>query len=229
MPPVASASLLIAMWYFASCEDSAGRAKLNILLCRGRGALSEESCEVHERERPNGWKKIGRVALYTVKGRGRKSQVRTAAEADALAVNAKLKALEGQKAALEDKLVATPDAEPLLHPALATIYRGTVERLEVSLRQPDTGIGGGLQPPRIDFAAHNDLIIIDPIASWICALFARLSCRIWAGARCPLAVAFNAPSAQLLRHIRLSLPPDGEANAPTSTGLTEECSVMPRR
>jgi len=58
--------------------------------------------------------------------------------ADALAVNAKLKALEGQKAALEDKLVATPDAEPLLHPALATIYRGTVERLEVSLRQPDT-------------------------------------------------------------------------------------------
>jgi site-specific DNA recombinase len=85
------------------------------------------------------WKKIGRVALYTVKGRGRKSQVRTAAEADALAVNAKLKALEGQKAALEDKLVATPDAEPLLHPALATIYQGTVERLEVSLRQPDTG------------------------------------------------------------------------------------------
>ena len=59
--------------------------------------------------------------------------------ADALAVNAKLKSLEGQKAALEDKLVATPDAEPLLHPALATIYRGTVERLEVSLRQPDTG------------------------------------------------------------------------------------------
>ena len=57
----------------------------------------------------------------------------------ALAVNAKLKVLGGQKAALEDKLVATPDAEPLLHPALATIYRATVERLEASLRQSDTG------------------------------------------------------------------------------------------
>ncbi len=56
-----------------------------------------------------------------------------------LAVNAKLKVLGGQKAALEDKLVATPDAEPLLHPALATIYRATVERLEASLRQSDTG------------------------------------------------------------------------------------------
>ncbi|MGC1180082.1 MAG: recombinase family protein [Methyloceanibacter sp.] len=59
--------------------------------------------------------------------------------ADALAVNAKLKALEGQKAALEDKLVATPDAGPLLHPALATVYRDMVERLEASLRQPDIG------------------------------------------------------------------------------------------
>ncbi len=59
--------------------------------------------------------------------------------ADALAVNTKLKALEGQKAGLEDKLAATPDAEPLLHPALATIYRDKVERLEASLRQPDTG------------------------------------------------------------------------------------------
>jgi site-specific DNA recombinase len=59
--------------------------------------------------------------------------------ADALAVNAKLKALEGQKAALEDKLVATPDAGPLLHPALATTYRDMVERLEASLRQPDIG------------------------------------------------------------------------------------------
>ena len=59
--------------------------------------------------------------------------------ADALAVNTKLKALEGQKAALEDKLVAAPGAEPLLHPALATIYRDKVERLEASLRQSDTG------------------------------------------------------------------------------------------
>jgi hypothetical protein len=47
-------------------------------------------------------------------------------------------ALEGQKAALEDKLAATPDAEPLLHPALATIYRNMVEKLEISLRQPET-------------------------------------------------------------------------------------------
>jgi site-specific DNA recombinase len=58
--------------------------------------------------------------------------------ADALAVNAKLKVLEAQKAALEDKLAETPDAEPLLHPALATIYRDTVEKLETSLRQPET-------------------------------------------------------------------------------------------
>jgi site-specific DNA recombinase len=41
--------------------------------------------------------------------------------ADALAVNTKLKALEGQKAGLEDKLAAAPDAVPLLHPALARI------------------------------------------------------------------------------------------------------------
>ena len=58
--------------------------------------------------------------------------------ADALALNAKLKVLEGQKAALEDKLAATPDAEPLLHPALATIYQNMVEKLDVSLRQPET-------------------------------------------------------------------------------------------
>jgi hypothetical protein len=59
--------------------------------------------------------------------------------ADALAVNTRLKALEGQKAALEDRLVAAPDAGPLLHPALPTIYRDMVERLEASLRQPDIG------------------------------------------------------------------------------------------
>jgi site-specific DNA recombinase len=59
--------------------------------------------------------------------------------ADALAINSKLKALEGQKAGLEDKLTMAPDAEPLLHPALATIYRNQVERLETSLRQPDVG------------------------------------------------------------------------------------------
>ena len=58
--------------------------------------------------------------------------------ANALAVNAKLNALEGQKAALENKLTATPDAEPLLHPALATIYRNVVKELETLLRQPET-------------------------------------------------------------------------------------------
>jgi DNA invertase Pin-like site-specific DNA recombinase len=59
--------------------------------------------------------------------------------ADALALNTKLKLLEGQKAALEDKLAASPDAEPLLHPALARVYRDTVEGLEALLRQPETG------------------------------------------------------------------------------------------
>ena len=58
--------------------------------------------------------------------------------ADALAINFKLKALEGQKARLEDKLVKAPDAEPLIHPALATIYRDKVEKLEASLCQPET-------------------------------------------------------------------------------------------
>ena len=46
--------------------------------------------------------------------------------ADALAVNTKLKELEARQAALTDKLGGTPDAEPLLHPALATIYRDKV-------------------------------------------------------------------------------------------------------
>jgi site-specific DNA recombinase len=59
--------------------------------------------------------------------------------ADALALNAKLKTLEEQKAVLESKLKATPAAEPLLHPALATIYRNKVERLEASLNEPSTG------------------------------------------------------------------------------------------
>jgi site-specific DNA recombinase len=48
--------------------------------------------------------------------------------ADALALNTKLKLLEGQKAELEDKLAARPHSEPLLHPALARIYRDTVEK-----------------------------------------------------------------------------------------------------
>ncbi len=34
--------------------------------------------------------------------------------------------------------MATPDAEPLLHPALATIYRQMIENLEASLRQSET-------------------------------------------------------------------------------------------
>jgi site-specific DNA recombinase len=59
--------------------------------------------------------------------------------ADALALNTKLKTLEEQKAVLESKLTATPAAEPLLHPALATIYRNKVERLEASLNEPSTG------------------------------------------------------------------------------------------
>ena len=35
--------------------------------------------------------------------------------------------------------MSSPDPEPLLHPALARIYRDTVERLEALLRQPDSG------------------------------------------------------------------------------------------
>jgi site-specific DNA recombinase len=57
---------------------------------------------------------------------------------DALAVNTKLKELEARQVVLTDKLGATSDAEPLLHPALATIYRDKVARLEHALRTPDT-------------------------------------------------------------------------------------------
>ena len=42
------------------------------------------------------------------------------------------------EAALTDKLGATPDAEPLLHPALAAIYRDKVGRLKQALRTPGT-------------------------------------------------------------------------------------------
>jgi site-specific DNA recombinase len=59
--------------------------------------------------------------------------------ADALALNAKLKTLEEQKAILENKLKLAPAPEPLLHPALAAIYRNKVERLEASLNEPSTG------------------------------------------------------------------------------------------
>jgi site-specific DNA recombinase len=58
--------------------------------------------------------------------------------ADALAVNAKLKLLEEQRVLLEAKIAATPDSEPLLHPALSTVYRNAVEKLETLLRHPDT-------------------------------------------------------------------------------------------
>ena len=58
--------------------------------------------------------------------------------ANALAVNAKLQALEANKAVLIDKLSTIPAAEPLLHPALATVYRNKVACLEHALRAPDT-------------------------------------------------------------------------------------------
>ena len=58
--------------------------------------------------------------------------------ADALALNAKLKTLEEQKAILENKLKLAPDPEPLLHPGLAAVYRNKVERLEASLNEPST-------------------------------------------------------------------------------------------
>jgi site-specific DNA recombinase len=91
---------------------------------RQRSALATEK-ETLQRELARVTKQIDRDAI--IEG------------ADALALNAKLKELEGQKAALADKLAATPEAEPLFHPALATIYRDTVEKLDASLRQPDTG------------------------------------------------------------------------------------------
>jgi site-specific DNA recombinase len=58
--------------------------------------------------------------------------------ADAMAINVKLKELETKKAALEDKWSSVPPAEPLLHPGLARIYRDKVERLERTVRAPDT-------------------------------------------------------------------------------------------
>jgi site-specific DNA recombinase len=93
---------------------------------RARSALASEK-ETLQRELARVAKQIDKLVEAIIEG------------ADALALNAKLKVLEGEKAGLEDKLVATTDAKPLLHPALATIYRETVEKLEASLRQPDTG------------------------------------------------------------------------------------------
>jgi site-specific DNA recombinase len=57
--------------------------------------------------------------------------------ANARAVNSKLLELEAKKAAVTDKLRTTPAAEPLLHPALATIYREKVTHLEHALRAPN--------------------------------------------------------------------------------------------
>src|SRR5262245_47764800 len=93
---------------------------------RQRSALAREK-ETLQEELVRVTKQIDKLVEAIIQG------------ADALAVNTRLKALEGQKAGLEDKLVAVPDAEPLLHPALATIYRDKVARLEASLGQPDTG------------------------------------------------------------------------------------------
>jgi site-specific DNA recombinase len=93
---------------------------------RQRSALATEK-ETLQRELARVVKQIDKLVDAIIEG------------ADALALNAKLKELEGQKAALTDKIAATPDAEPLLHPALATIYRDTVEKLGASLRHPETG------------------------------------------------------------------------------------------
>ena len=72
------------------------------------------------------------------------------AGADALAVNAKLKLLEEQKTALEAKLAAAPDAEPLLHPALARVYRNAVEELESTHSPPRHTRAGFWANPRLD-------------------------------------------------------------------------------
>jgi site-specific DNA recombinase len=92
---------------------------------RKRWALASEK-ETLQRELARATKQIDKLVEAIIEG------------ADALAVNAKLRLLERQKAALEEKLAAAPAAEPLLHPALATIYRDMVEKLEASLRQPET-------------------------------------------------------------------------------------------
>jgi DNA invertase Pin-like site-specific DNA recombinase len=92
---------------------------------RQRGALaSEKKARQGELERTS--KQIDKLVEAIIEG------------ADALAVNAKLKLLEEQRAALEVKLAATPDVEPLIHPALATVYRNAVERLETLVRHPDS-------------------------------------------------------------------------------------------
>ena len=93
---------------------------------RQRSALASER-ETLQRELARVTKQIDKLVDAIIEG------------ADALALNAKLKELEAQKAALANRLAGTPEAEPLLHPALATIYRDTVEKLEASLCQPDTG------------------------------------------------------------------------------------------
>lgn len=58
--------------------------------------------------------------------------------ADALALNVKLKILENQKSEIETKIAAAPEAEPLLHPALANVYRKTVAELQTIIHNPET-------------------------------------------------------------------------------------------
>jgi site-specific DNA recombinase len=91
---------------------------------RQHGALASEK-ETLRREFERVCRQIDKLVDAIIEG------------ADALALNVKLKVLETKKASLEDKLAATHDAEPLLHPALATIYRVTVEGLQTSLRAPE--------------------------------------------------------------------------------------------
>lgn len=59
--------------------------------------------------------------------------------ADAMPLNAKLKELDADKTRLTAELLAAADEQPLLHPNLALVYRTHVERLELALRDPDTG------------------------------------------------------------------------------------------
>ncbi len=59
--------------------------------------------------------------------------------ADALPLNAKLKELDAAKAKLAAELEAAPDERPLLHPALAIVYRDRVAALAEALYDEQDG------------------------------------------------------------------------------------------
>jgi len=118
-------------------ENSFFVQRLSVLFeAFAREFVAEVNC--HRREQSE-QKRNAEAELQKIKGQIEKLVDAIIKGANAMAVNAKLKELEAQQAALEQELKDAPGEQPLLHPNLSVLYRQQVERLEDLLADPELG------------------------------------------------------------------------------------------